>query len=122
MSRTPGSLIVAKKCNMQGWPLGRNKVLQKLRLYWSFKDDLAVINDILKWNTIIPKELQKQTLEQLYGRPVGIEKWRLLVHESIYWINMNTDIANMVKIVPHVLMSPDAGMGSFGCSYAPSIH
>ena len=43
---------------------------------------------------IIPFQLQKQILHQLQSNYMGIEKIRLLVCESVYWLNMNTDIEN----------------------------
>ena len=46
---------------------------QRLRLYWTFKDNLTVIDNILMTGRqiIIPKELEKQ----LHSNHLGIEKW-----------------------------------------------
>ena len=33
-----------------------------------------------------------QILSQLHSNYMGIEKMMLLVHESVYWVNINTDI------------------------------
>ena len=38
---------------------------------------------------IIPPQLQMQILKQLHSNHIGIEKTRLLEHESMYWVNMN---------------------------------
>ena len=46
---------------------------------------------------IIPFLLQKQILWQLHSNYMGIEKMSLFVCESVYWLNMNTDIKNTVK-------------------------
>ena len=48
-----------------------------------------------KWLTV-PFTLQNQILEQLHIN-MGIKKTRLLVMESVYLVNMNTDIENPVK-------------------------
>ena len=32
---------------------------------------------------------------------MGIEKTKLLVHKSVYWIGVNADIENHIKIVLH---------------------
>ena len=45
---------------------------------------------------IIAKVLKQLALDQLYVNYMGIEK-KLLVHESIYWVNVNNDIENYVK-------------------------
>ena len=46
---------------------------------------------------IIPFQLQKQILQQLHSNHMAIEKMKLLVHESVYWLNMNEDIENTMK-------------------------
>ena len=38
-----------------------------------------------------------QILKQLHSNHMGIEKTRLLVYKSVYWVNMNADIENAVK-------------------------
>ena len=45
---------------------------------------------------IISFLLQRQILEQLYSNHMDIEKTRLLVRESVYWVNMNADIENNI--------------------------
>ena len=46
---------------------------------------------------IIPFQLQKQILQGLHSSHMGIEKIRLLVCGSVYWLNMDKDIENTVK-------------------------
>ena len=55
--------------------------------------------------TITPVSLQKGTLDQLHVNHNGIEKTRLLAHESIYWININADIEYAISISPYVLIA-----------------
>ena len=45
----------------------------------------------------IPSQLQMQILRQLHNNQMGIEKKRLLVCESVYWVNMNADKENAAK-------------------------
>ena len=47
---------------------------------------------------IIPSQMQMQVLRQLQSNQMGIEKMRLLAHKSVYWVNMNADIENAVKM------------------------
>ena len=46
---------------------------------------------------IIPFSLQNQILEQLHINDMSIEKTRLLVRDSVYWVDMKTDILNTVR-------------------------
>ena len=38
-----------------------------------------------------------EILKQLHSYDRGIEKTRLLVHKSVYWVNLNAIIENSVK-------------------------
>ena len=49
---------------------------------------------------IIPAALQDRELKHLQLNHMVKEKTQLLAHESIYWININTDIEEMKKL-PH---------------------
>ena len=70
-----------------------------IRPYLSYKDDLAVIDGIVMKGRciIIPKVLKQQTQDQLHVNHMGIEKTKLLVFESIYWVNINNDTENYIK-------------------------
>ena len=46
---------------------------------------------------IIPKALKQQVLDQLHVNHMGTEKTNLLVHESVYFVNINNDIENYIK-------------------------
>ena len=41
---------------------------------------------------LIPSQLQVQILKQQHRNHMGIVKTRLLVCESVYWVNMYADI------------------------------
>ena len=46
---------------------------------------------------IIPTDLKQQVLDQLHTSHMGIEETKLLRCESIYWVNINTDIEKHIK-------------------------
>ena len=62
-------------------------------------DKLAIIDgmDMKNRRVIILAELQKGVLEQLNISPMCIEKTKLLERESVYWVNMNSNIENAIK-------------------------
>ena len=89
-----------------GWPESKEQLDQDIRMYWSFRDDMTVIDDITMKGTyiVIPEVLKQQALDHLHINHMGIKKkTKLLACESIYWANINNDIENIYKIVPHVL-------------------
>ena len=52
---------------------------------------------IPKGRCVVLPESLKLALEQLHINHMGIEKTKLLAHESIYWININGDIEKHIK-------------------------
>ena len=54
----------------------------------------------MKVKRIIPASLQGKALNQMHMNYMVIEKIRLFACESIYYINMNTDIEGTIKNCP----------------------
>ena len=81
------------------WPRTKDELHTKIRPYWSYRDELAVINGvILKWRCIIiPDNLKQQVLTQLHTNHMGIEKTKQLAHESVFWHNINSNIEAYIK-------------------------
>ena len=90
-----------------GWPDTKDMLHADLKAYWSYRDELAVIDGvILKGrHIIIPTNLRHQILEQLHTNHMGIEKTTLPAHESVYWPSINADIDSFIKNILHVFTS-----------------
>ena len=82
-----------------GWPHTKDELHTDIRPYWPYRDELAVIDGvILKGrHIIIPDSLKQQVLSQLHINHMGIEKTKLLAHESVFWHNINTNIKSYIK-------------------------
>ena len=96
-----------KNIIISGWLNTKDQLHIHTRPYWPYKDDLAVIHGVvIKGRCIsIPEMLKHQALDQLHVNHMGIEKTKILMYESVYWVNINNYIENHVKIVAHVLSS-----------------
>ena len=46
---------------------------------------------------VSPFLLQKQILQQLHNNYMDIQEWRLIAHEAVHRININTGIEDIVK-------------------------
>ena len=90
-----------------GWPHTKDELQTDIRPYWPYRDELVVIDGvILKGRCIIiPDSLKLQVHTQLHINHIGIEKTKLLAHESVFWHNINADIEAYIKFVLHVLNS-----------------
>ena len=88
-----------------GWADSRDELHADLQPYWSYRDELAVIDGIiLKGRCIImPNSLRQQVLNQLHTNHIGIEKTKLLAHECVYWPSINADIEKYIKQCPTCL-------------------
>ena len=65
-----------KKFIIAGWPNTKDELHINIRLYWPYRDKLAVIDSkILKGrHIVIPDSLKQQVLTQLHTCHMGIEK------------------------------------------------
>ena len=88
-----------------GWPDSRDELWAELQLYWSYRDELAVIDGIILKGKciIIPNSLKEQVLKQLHTNHMGIEKTKLLALECVYWPSINADIEKYIKRWPTCL-------------------
>ena len=86
-----------KSLIISGWPDTKDQLHQDITPYWSFKDDLAVIDGVIMKgrHIIILKALKQQAVDQDHVSHMGIDKTKLLACESMYWVNVN----NYIKII-----------------------
>ena len=89
-------LQTLKSYVIYSWPHKKDKVEQSMKHYWPISHEQALTDGIsMKGKRIIiPFILEKQILQPLQSNHLGIKKMRLLARESVYWMNMNTNIEN----------------------------
>ena len=88
------------KCTIvQGWPENIKDVPTPIRQYWSFRDELSVEDGVVMkgQRVVIPDSMKEDILEQLHYGHMGAEKTKLRAKDSVYWMNVNRDIDEMVK-------------------------
>ena len=98
-SSQDGHLQKLKNIIIAGWPDSKDEISDELKLYWSYRDELAVIDGIILKGryTIIPNTLRLQVLDQLHTNHMGIEKTKLLARECVYWYSINADMEKYIK-------------------------
>ena len=82
-----------------GWPDSKDEINAELKLYWAYRDELAVLDGIILKGRciIIPNSLRQQVLNQLHTNHMGIEKTKLLACKCVYWYSINADIEKYIK-------------------------
>ena len=84
---------------IQGWPDSIKDLPTDVRVFWSFRDELAVEDGVIfkGKQVLIPESLRADILVQLHQSHQGIEKTHLFSREEVYWPNINKDIEHMTR-------------------------
>ena len=84
---------------IQGWPDSIKDLPTDVRVFWTFRDELAVEDGIIfkGKQVLIPENLRADILAQLHQSHQGTEKTQLLARVGMYWPNINKDIEHMVR-------------------------
>ena len=82
-----------------GWPAKRSQIPVSLHPYWNFRDELTVESGILMKNSkvLIPESLKQKYLKQIHQGHQGIEACRSRAREFVFWVNINSDLKEMVE-------------------------
>ena len=92
-------LLTLRDFVMNGWPNDRSLIPASIIPYWPYKEELGYYNGILLKcdRVIIPSSLVPDVLKDIHRGHLGIEKCRLRARRSVFWPNMNIDIAKLVN-------------------------
>ena len=85
MSTADHILCALKRVVYSGWPDTIKYLSKDLRSYWSFRDDIGISDGVIfkGKQVIIPDAMRSDILHQLHAAHLGIDKTRLLMHESV---------------------------------------
>ena len=97
-AKDPG-LKKVMKCIIEGWPNSKDNIPNETKSYWSFREELSIINGIVfkGERLVIPEVMRKKVLKQLHQFHMGIEKAKWRARATIFWPQINQQIENMVK-------------------------
>ncbi|KAJ8866838.1 hypothetical protein PR048_032699 [Dryococelus australis] len=84
---------------LQGWPDTIQQVPDNLRKYWSFRDELAVYEDIIfkGKRTLIPPSWKPLILSQLHCSHKGFQGTVAIARYQVFWSSMRQDIIRIVQ-------------------------
>jgi len=74
------------KCCRNGWP--EKNIEAAIKPYWKARGELTVDKDnLLLYNKriVVPKPLQRQTLEKIHTGHQGVQRCRLRANTSVWW-------------------------------------
>ena len=72
---------------MQGWPSSIKQVPPVLQPYWTFREELTVVDGLILKGTIIviPKKKQEAILKFIHEGHLGLNKCKLHAKVTVYW-------------------------------------
>lgn len=83
----------------KGWPETIDQISKIIRPYWAIRDLLSIDDGLILKGTaiIIPKSMQKLTLEKIHVGHQGREKCQSLAKENVFWFGITKDIERVVR-------------------------
>ena len=84
---------------IKGWPKQRSECPKNLIEYWSYRDELSILDGLILKGThiVIPNQCRDELLDQLHEGHFRIDHTKLRAHDSVYWPGINKDIENLIK-------------------------
>ena len=92
-------LYELRENSLQGWPNTFRKINKNSLPYWSYQDELAIVNAILmkSGRIIIPKVTQTEILQKIHYGHQGNEKCKLRAKSCVFLDNINQNIDKIVE-------------------------
>ena len=92
-------LVALKNQIIKGWHDNRCDCPVFLRDFWSYRDELSILDSLVLKRTriIVPKSCQEELLKKLHDGHFGVECTKLHTRDSLYWLHINRDIEDLVK-------------------------
>ena len=88
-----------------GWPKKINEVDDRIKCYWSFREDITVTDDILVkgHRIIVPTSMREYMLDQVHEGHFGMDKCKMRMSNCCYWPKVNKEIEDMIGNCPTCL-------------------
>ncbi|CAI6364864.1 unnamed protein product [Macrosiphum euphorbiae] len=82
-----------------GWPLNKSLLENSLKPFWTFRDEIHVIDDLVfKGNClVVPTKLRSDMLKLIHEGHMGIERCRNQIKDVLFWPGISNDIKNIVE-------------------------
>ena len=92
-------LVTLKNQIIKGWLQMREDCLLQLRNFWSYRDELSILDGLVLKCTriIVPEACHDEVLTILHQGHFGVEQTKLRARDSVYWPLMYKEIESMVK-------------------------
>ena len=89
------AMQILKRAVTQGFPATSKQCEESIRSFFSFRDDLSIVNGLVLKNmaVVIPKDLQQKTLQILHQSHMGITKTQQRAKGNVFWPGITNEIS-----------------------------
>ena len=88
------------------WP-NRGEVSKELMQYWTVRTELSYVDGLLLYRNriVVPKKLQRETLQKIHSGHQGIVKCHERVLTSVWWPGVLQQLEDFIKTCPECLQT-----------------
>ena len=88
-----------KSAILDGWPEKQSQVPEPIRIYWNFRDELSISEEIILKGVriVIPTSLRPEMLNRIHTGHMGIERSKQRARDVMFWPGMGEDIAKKIS-------------------------
>ena len=92
-------LFTLKNMIIKGWPEMRDDCPKNLRKFWTYRDELNILNGLVLKGVriVIPEQCRVKVLEKLHEGHFGIDHTKLRGRDTMYWPEINKDIEALIR-------------------------
>ena len=80
-------LVTLKNIIIKGWPETRDNCPQNLRNFWTYRDELSILDGLVLKGVriVIPEQCRAKVLEKLHEGHFCIDWTKLRARDTVYW-------------------------------------
>ena len=92
-------LQALKAVFLSGWPDDHSQIPEQITPYFSMRDKLSVHDGVIfhRRQIVVPVSLREDRKQNLHASHLGTESCLRRAQETIFWLNMNTDLKEMIE-------------------------
>ena len=92
-------LVALKAQIIRGWPEHRDECQRNLLDYWSYRDELSILDSLVLKETriTVPKQCREELLGKLHEGHFGVDRTKLRARDSVYWPSINKEIETLIR-------------------------
>ena len=81
-----------------GWPC-KERISHKLKPYWNVRGSFTLCEGLLLFNSriVVPKVLQRETLDKIHQGHQGIERCLLRMKYSVWWPGITSQLKQLIQ-------------------------